>query len=79
MVIDMNMMKYDEHDFTWISTLGTIDSNQHDLPVGKCNVIENYPLEMPMLSLPKFPADGFEASTTDVSWQRLCFGVLVII
>ena len=56
----------DEQHLSWINTLSIIDSNQHGLPAGRCNVFE-----MPMSSLPNFPTNGFEASTTDVSLHRL--------
>ena len=56
---------------SWINTLGIIDSNQHDLPAGRCHVIESFPLEMTMPSLPNFPINGFEASPTNISRHRL--------
>ena len=63
--------EYDEQNLSWIKALGFIDSNQHDLPAGRCNVIESFPLEMAMSSLTNFPTNGFGASTTDVSRHRL--------
>ena len=59
--------EYDEQNLSWINPLGNIDSNQHDLPAGWCNVIVSFRFEMAMSSLQNFPTNGFEASPTDVS------------
>ena len=69
---------YYEQSLSWINTLGVIDSNQHDLSAGRCNVIESFSLEMARSSLPNFSTNGFEASITDVSRHRLPFLLLMI-
>ena len=63
--------EYDKQNLSWINALGIIDSNQCDLPAGRCNVIESFSLEMAMSSLLNFPTNRFEASTTNVSQHWL--------
>ena len=46
--------EYDEQNLSWVNTLGIIDSNQHDLPAGRYNINESFPLQIAISSLPNF-------------------------
>ena len=47
--------EYDEQILSWTNTIGVIDSNQHDLPACRCNVMRAFHLKWPCHPYQIFP------------------------